>query len=123
MKALIRRHTVSFRHALDGIRWAFSTQPNFRIHAAIATAVIAMGVFFRIQPLEWFVLLLTILLGLTGEMINTAIESMTDLITETWHVKAKIAKDVSAGMMLVIAIGAAAIGTAVFLPYIVAQVR
>ena len=37
-------------------------------------------------------------------MINTSIESMTDLITSDWKKEAKIAKDVSAGMMLLTAI-------------------
>ncbi len=62
------------------------------------------------------IILFTILLGLAGEMINTAIESVTDLVTTEWHMEAKIAKDVSAGMMLLIAFGA--ICVALFLVHI-----
>ena len=59
---------------------------------------------------------LTILLGLSAEMINTAIEAMTDLITLEQRKDAKIAKDVSAGMMLIVAMGAIVVGCVVFLP-------
>lgn len=51
-------------------------------------------------------------------MINTALESMTDLITKEWRQEAKIAKDVAAGMMLLIAMGAVVIGAVIFLPYV-----
>jgi diacylglycerol kinase len=64
------------------------------------------------------IILFTILLGLSGEMINTALESMTDLITTEWKAQAKIAKDVSAGMMLLIAMGAVLVALFIFVPYI-----
>lgn len=64
------------------------------------------------------VIFFVILLGLVAEMINTALESMTDLITQEWREKAKIAKDVSAGMMLLTAIGAVIIASFIFYPYI-----
>ncbi|MBI4066818.1 diacylglycerol kinase family protein, partial [Candidatus Gottesmanbacteria bacterium] len=53
------------------------------------------------------------------EMINTSIEAMTDLITSEWRQQAKIAKDVSAGMMLLTAIGAILVALFIFLPKIV----
>jgi diacylglycerol kinase (ATP) len=55
-------------------------------------------------------------------MINTALESMTDLITKEWRQEAKIAKDVSAGMMLTIAIGAVSIALYIFMPYILPRI-
>lgn len=65
------------------------------------------------------IILFIIMLGLVCEMINTALESMTDLITSEWREKAKIAKDVSAGMMLMTAIGAVIIASIIFYPYII----
>ena len=53
---------------------------------------------------------------LIAEMVNTALESMTDLIEEKYHVKAKIAKDVSAGMVLVSAISSLIVGLIIFVP-------
>lgn len=49
-------------------------------------------------------------------MINTSIESITDLVTKEWHTDAKIAKDVSSGMVLMAVIGAAIVGLIIFIP-------
>ena len=62
---------------------------------------------------------LTMMMVITAEMINSAIEKMVDLITKEHRQEAKIAKDVAAGMVLVTAIAAAIIGTLIFLPYVV----
>jgi diacylglycerol kinase len=118
MRNLIRKHTISFKHAFDGILWAVKTQPNFRIHLTISVLVLLLAWFFRVRPYEWMILVFAIIVGLSVEMVNTAIEAMTDLITKEYREEAKIAKDVSAGMMLVAALGTAAIGLGVFLPYL-----
>ena len=64
------------------------------------------------------IIVFTILLGLTVEMMNTAIEAVTDLVTSEWKKDAKIAKDVSAGMMLLVATGAVVVAIFIFSPYI-----
>ena len=64
------------------------------------------------------ILILTIVFGLGVEMVNTSIEAMTDLITTDWKEDAKIAKDVSAGMMLMTAIGTVVVALFIFYPRI-----
>jgi len=64
------------------------------------------------------IIVFTIILGLSSEMINTAIEAMTDLITTEHRENAKIAKDVAAGMMLTTAMGAVVIAIFIFVPHI-----
>lgn len=118
MRQLIRRHTISVRHALEGLIWAFKSQPNFQIHAVLSTITIAAGLYFRITRTEFLILIFTILLGMAGELINTALESITDLVTTEWRESAKRAKDVSAGMMLFIAFGAIIVAAIIFVPYI-----
>ena len=116
-KAIIQ-HTISFKHAFDGLRWAIQTQPNFRIHIFLTLLALTLAWYFRITRPELIVILFTIVLGFTAEMINTSIEAMTDLITTEYRKDAKIAKDVAAGMMLVTAVGAAVVGCVIFIPYI-----
>ena len=118
MRAL-RQHHISFKNAFSGLIWAFKTQPNFRIHITCSVLAILLGMYLQITSVEMAIILFTIILGLAGEMINTALESMTDLITKEWREKAKIAKDVSAGMMLLIAIGAVCIAGFIFIPYLI----
>ena len=111
-------HTISFKHAWNGLTHAFSTQPNFGIHLLLSSLAVAGGFFFKITNTEWLVILLTISIGLVIELINTAIESTVDLITSKRHPIAKIAKDTSAAAMLIYAVGAIVVASVIFLPKI-----
>jgi diacylglycerol kinase (ATP) len=112
----IRQHHISFKHAFDGIIWAFKSQPNFQIHLTLSLFAIIGGLYFRISATEMTLIILTIVFGLGIEMVNTAIESMTDLIKKEYSLEAKIAKDVAAGMMLLTAIGALFVAGFIFIP-------
>ena len=118
MRKILRRHHISFKNAFAGLFWVLRTQPNFQIHFLSAIAAVWLGMYLGITPTEMLIIIFTILLGLTGEMINTAVESVTDLVTREWRTDAKIARDVSAGMMLTIAIGALVIAGYIFIPYL-----
>lgn len=114
----VRKHKISFKNAFAGLFWAFSTQPNFKVHFTLAVLAILVGFYLRIPFLEMTVLVLTIVLGLAVEMANTSIEAMTDLITLKWSKQAKIAKDVAAGMMLLTAIGTVVVAVLILGPHI-----
>lgn len=113
-KSLIR----SFGYAFEGILHAFSNNRNLRIHFFAALVVILAGIFFHLTSLEMGILGVIILLVIVGEMINTAIEEMVNLITSEHRKEAKIAKDVAAGMVLIAAIGSVIIGFLIFIPYV-----
>jgi diacylglycerol kinase len=116
MEKLIKQHKISFDNAWAGLRWAFTTQPNFKIHISLSIIVLIISWMIGLDGAEFAVIVFTILLGLSAEMINTALESMTDLITSQWRQEAKIAKDVSAGMMLLVSFGAVIIALVVLGP-------
>ncbi len=118
MKEIIRKHTISFKNAFAGLGWAIRTQPNFRVHLTLTGIALFFSWYFRITRMEWTIIVFTIVLGLTAELVNTALESMTDLITKEWREEAKVAKDVSAGMMLTTAIGAVIVALVIFGQYI-----
>lgn len=118
MREALRKHHISFKTAIAGIRWAVRTQPNFRVHLVLSLLALLGGWVFRVTATEMLILVFAIVLGLSAEMVNTAIESMTDLITREWRSEAKIAKDVSAGMMLITAVGAVIVAAIIFLPRI-----
>ena len=113
---LIRQHHISFKNAINGLIWAFTSQPNFKVHFSLSLSAIILGLILQISRVEMTILVLTIVFGLGIELVNTSIEAMTDLITSEWRKEAKIAKDVSAGMMLLAAIGAVLIAGFIFLP-------
>lgn len=115
----LKKHHISFRNALAGLGFVLSSQPNFKIHLTLATIAVLLGFWLNLSFLEMTVLLLVIFLALSMEMVNTAMESITDLVTSEWRESAKIAKDVSAGMMLLTAMGATLIGLLLLGPKLV----
>lgn len=112
---------ISFRHAFDGLFYALRTQPNFKIHFILSVLAIGGGFYFQLSRLEMIFLVIIIVVGLAVEMANTAIESVTNLVTQEWRMEAKIAKDVSAGMMLLTAIGAVVLAIIIFTPHILSK--
>jgi len=111
----------SFRYAFAGLWYALRTQRNARIHLLVALAITAMGLWLRLDALRWAVLALTIALVIFAEMLNTVIESIVDLITLEYHPLAQIAKDVSAGAVLVTAIAAVVVGLLILGPPLLAR--
>ncbi len=84
--------------------------------------VFLLGLYFSISVTEWLILIFTINTVLVAEMLNTSVESMVDLITLERREDARVAKDVSAGMVLVSATLAIIIGFVIFLPKIMANI-
>ncbi len=115
----LKQHHISFKNALAGLKWAITTQPNFRVHLFFSILAITLGFYLQITNVEMTIIIFTIVLGLTAEMINTSIEEITDLVTNEWRQEAKIAKDVGAAMMLLTAVGAVLVGLLIFLPKII----
>jgi len=112
------KHKIGFKHAFAGIKYAFFSQPNFRIHFIFAIFTVLAGTLFSLSHPEWLILVFTICLVFMAEMINTALESLTDLIEIKHNRYAKIAKDVSAGMVLLTSFTAIIIGLVIFIPHI-----
>ncbi len=106
----------AFRCAFSGLGYAFRTQRNFPIHLSIAVGVLALAVWLRIPPPQWAILLLTIGLVLALELVNTALESLVDLVNPEFHPLAKAAKDVSAGAVLLAALVSVGVGLFVLGP-------
>jgi len=115
----LNKLTFSFKCAFEGIGYALKSDQNLRIHFFVAFIVILLSLYFRVNPFEMGILGIMILLVISTEMINSAIEQMVDLITNEHKQEAKIAKDVSAGMVLLTAIGSVIVGFLIFLPYII----
>ncbi len=94
------------QNALEGIIYAITTQSNIKKQLIIAVAVMLISLFFDLTRAEFLCLMFTVVLVIIAEMINTAIETVVDLYTDLYHPKAKIAKDVGAGAVVIAAINA-----------------
>ena len=109
----------SLEFALTGIWTAFRQERNMRKHAVAAIAVVIAGLIFQISAVDWLFLLLAIFLVFMAELFNSAIENVVDLAADyQFHMRAKRAKDMAAGAVLVISGFAVIVGLFVFLPRI-----
>ncbi len=113
----IKNRFKSFGHALNGIFILMKDEPNTKIHILAAIVVVIFGIFFNINTYEWCLLIICIIVVLGMELINTSIENLSDVTTNKIHPYIKKAKDTAAGAVLVVALGAAIIGTMIFYPY------
>ncbi|MCB0397845.1 MAG: diacylglycerol kinase family protein [Flavobacteriales bacterium] len=106
----------SFTYAAAGIRMLFVKEHNAWIHALAAVSVIGLGLWLKISLVSWGLVALAIGGVLAAEMFNTAIETLTDMVSPEYHKSAKAVKDLAAGAVLISAIAAAVIGAIVFIP-------
>ena len=100
----------SFNYAWSGLKHAFATQTNFRIHLLLAAFAVILGIGLRITATEWLILLIGIGMVLFAELINTALEKLADVVHKDHHPEIKLVKDIAAGAVLIMAIVSAVIG-------------
>lgn len=96
----------AWKNAINGIIYATTTQGNIKKQLVIAVIVVIISLFFDLSKAEFLCFMFTIILILFAEMVNTAVETVVDLYTDIYHPKAKIAKDVAAGGVVITAINA-----------------
>lgn len=114
----LHKHTISFKHAFEGIFWSLRTQPNYQVHLLLAFLSFAGGYYYHITYNEFLFLVFLTFTGLAMETVNTAIEKLSDAVSLDFNEHIKIAKDVAAGAMLFYAIGAFICACIIFLPRI-----
>jgi diacylglycerol kinase len=108
----------SFKHALMGGKTLLATQPHARFHAVAALIVFATATLLQVTAIEWALLILSLMAVWVTEAINTSIEFLADEVSQEWRERIKHAKDIAAFAVLSAAIGAAAVGAVVLLPYL-----
>ena len=107
----------SFNYAIQGVIYVLRTQRNMKVHFLIGIMVIILATVLSVPRTELMVLFLTIGGVITAELVNTAVEEVVNLVTQEYHPLAKIAKNVSAGAVLVSALTSVCIGYLVFIEY------
>ena len=111
-----RPHSLltSFNYAIEGVIHVLRRERNMRVHFALATVILVLAFAYDVTKVELMILLVAISFVLIAEMVNTAVEEMIDVATTGYDPRAKIAKDVAAGAVLVASVVAATIGYLVF---------
>lgn len=105
-----------FRYAIKGLISAFRSEVNMRIHIIAAVLVCIAGFYFDISSVEWIGIILCIVLVISFELINTAIEELCNMVQQEQHPIIKKVKDIAAAAVLVAAIGSVVAALIIFLP-------
>ena len=108
----------SFKYAFSGIASAFKTERNMKIHVLAVVLVTLAGFLFKISKMEWIICIILFGMVISLELANTAIETTVDLAMPERNEKAKLAKDISAGAVLVCAFVSVIVGLMIFVPKI-----
>jgi diacylglycerol kinase len=110
----VRKSLRSFRFAAEGIRALFRFENNAKIHLVAAMAVVVVGIWLRLDRIEWALVLTQVGLVLAAEAFNTALEKLADVVSPDHHPLIKAVKDLSAGAVLLVVIVAVVVGILIF---------
>lgn len=92
---------MPFKVALGGVVHTFRTQRHMRIHLYVTVFTVLGAIILNLRIKDILILLFMINFVLVAEMFNSAIEATVDLISPEYHPKAKFAKDIAAGAVLI----------------------
>jgi len=106
----LRKWIKSANHAIEGILHAAKTERHMRYHLYAAVIVLLASFALGISWTEFIALVILSIVVISVEMVNTAIEAITDILYKEHDPKAKEIKDIAAGAVLITALGAAVVG-------------
>ncbi len=107
----------TFRNARKGMRLSLKSEQNIRIHILAGSIALAAGFFFHFSIIKFCILLLTIVMVISAEMMNSAIEFALDSIYHNKYSKmVGMAKDIAAGAVMIVTVVALMIGALLFIP-------
>ena len=118
-KFSIAKRLKSFTYAFNGLKVLFAEEHNSRIHLFATVCVIIAGALLKLSLLEWAAVAFAVGLVFSGEIFNSAIEDLSDVVCPERDDRIKKVKDLAAAAVLVNAIAAAVIGLLVFVPKII----
>ncbi|MGE5172945.1 MAG: diacylglycerol kinase [Betaproteobacteria bacterium] len=108
--------------AIDGVIYSVRTQRHMRYHLYAALVALILSLVLNISRSDFTLLCMAIVLVLVTEMLNTAIETTVDMISQEFHPKAKLAKDIAAGVVLVASVGALTLAYLILYPALKAAI-
>lgn len=114
MKRLIK----SFVYAFRGLTKTWREEQNLQVQSLAAVLVIALGLYLNITLSEWILLIFVIGLVLLAELVNSAVERITDVLKPRINGYVREIKDIMAGAVMLTSVLAVIVGAMIFLPYI-----
>lgn len=114
----LKRFSNSFKYAGQGLRELWLHQQNFRIELAAGILIMIATYVLDLRSIERALILLMVLLVLAAEIMNSVFETVLDGISQEYNEKFRAAKDIMAGMTLIMALGSLLLAAIIFYPYV-----
>ena len=115
-----KRFLRSFKFSWQGLVNAYANEQSLWIHGMGSICAIVLGLLLKISFIEWAVILISLVVVLAVELLNTGIEAVVDLVTQDYHELARIAKDSGSAAACVAGIAEVVICLFIFVPKIIA---
>ncbi|MCR5392311.1 MAG: diacylglycerol kinase family protein [Olsenella sp.] len=104
----------SFLFAIQGFRTAVRTERNIKVMLAGGAFAIVLGLVVGLDAVSWAVVLLCCGVVISAELLNTAVETVVDLVSPEFHPLAGRAKDIAAAAVWVLSMLVAVVGVIVY---------
>lgn len=114
----MRLRIKSVQHALRGILFVFKQGVNFRIMVVAGIAALIASAIFPLEDWQRILIILLVASVLVLEMLNTAVELLSDALKPRMDPMVKEVKDLMAGAVLLLSITAAVVGIHIFWSYV-----
>lgn len=107
----------TFKNARKGMRLSLKSEQNIRVHIICGALALSLGFALHFSIVKFCILLLTIVMVISAEMMNSAIEFALDSIYHNKYSKmVGMAKDIAAGAVMIVTVVALMIGVLLFVP-------
>ncbi|MDO1529142.1 diacylglycerol kinase [Fulvimonas sp. R45] len=92
----------AFRWSMRGLCAGWRHEASFRLEVLLAVVLLPLGLWLGHGALEKIALVLPIFLVLSAELLNSAVESVVDLVSPQFHELAGRAKDMGSAAVFVL---------------------
>ena len=110
-----RKFKDSFKNCIDGLRFINSNEDNFKREILLGIIALVLSYLFKIDKIEFIIIIIVIGLVLVSEIINTAV----DLVSPKYNKLAGEVKDIAASSVLLMCIFSLVVGVIIFVPKII----
>lgn len=114
----IKSRIKSFRCALQGLLCFYRHESNAKIIFIASLSALLVSALLELSPMEWILVLMSIVFVNVTELINSSLEHALDLIHPEQNPSIKHSKDLAAAATLLASIFALMVGLIVYCPKI-----
>ena len=111
------------QYSLQGLQYFFQYERSAIVYL-VASILGLMGAWMlHMSPMEWLVIILLLVMILSAELLNTAIEAVCNLVSPEYNPYVKIAKDCGSAATFVLSTVGIAVGFVMYIPKIIELVE